>query len=449
MLNVYAHERTAAVDTASIVRVANLNQDAELKMQKLMATFGRLKETIHQQIRSWQCDYQISPKTIKQYAKQIDSLIVDKVKDAPWEQFGIYQEDVEVAVFFTNIINQMCEKFNPLLEIFFPFNPFFAKASFKQNLMQCVNFNILPKKISAAALSGPEQLVEQQSISHVQHEQTSLVQREQLRDASENSDSGQLLYWNWKRDTGYSTAFFENSFTRQQFLDVILKSPKGFLAYVSQNQVPFLQLDSFLDSNLSNLVNIFDIEVSYNFHPFLGLRLKGSDSTVGEISLFEKGQIDVQNMLLCTNRKTGKRQLRLISRADAGFFFDQLSVEKEPNRQLESDKENENEIEITLYNLSLGVIQSNNKHIQSGFKTPVNSIFLQKIVQAKFFNGESFYTPMEFTALQKWIKEKGAAKMEKLFVNHILENKKLKARSFYGSPLDLFFKACHDLIAPI
>ncbi len=230
----------------------------------------------------------------------------------------------------------------------------------------------------------------------------------------------------------------ENVTTRKHFYNEILGSKK-FPELIAQCQVPFFQINSFFEEDLLNFQDIFDIEASYNFLPFIDWKKGDIENEVIEKSLFDKGQIEVLNMLLCTDRSTnrisGERQLRLISRKDAGFFFEQLTLEKEPDQS---------QIEITLYNTSLGVIQSNDPNIQSGFKTSINSTFLKKIVQAKFFNGDSFYTSAEFAVLKKWIEEKGAARMENLFVNHILEHKKLKVRSYSGSPLALFFKKCRE-----
>lgn len=62
--------------------------------------------------------------------------------------------------------------------------------------------------------------------------------------------------------------------------------------------------------------------------------------------------------------------------------------------------------------------------------------FLRKVVQAKFFNGETFYKKEEIPLLRKWIKEKGAARLRELFVNHILKFKEESREAFSKSILE-------------
>lgn len=62
--------------------------------------------------------------------------------------------------------------------------------------------------------------------------------------------------------------------------------------------------------------------------------------------------------------------------------------------------------------------------------------FLSKVVQAKFFNGETHYKKEEIPLLLEWIKRKGAERLRKLFVNHILKFKDNSRAEFPGSVLD-------------
>ena len=62
--------------------------------------------------------------------------------------------------------------------------------------------------------------------------------------------------------------------------------------------------------------------------------------------------------------------------------------------------------------------------------------FLKKVVQAKFFNGETSYKQEELPILQELIKEKGAKRLRQLFVEHILKFKEESRSAFPNSILD-------------
>lgn len=419
----------AKIDTGHILRVAALNQDAEVRMQKEMGTYGRLKETLHKQLQVWLADPEIPPKDIRQYAREIDDLLVDSVQDNPWEQLGVVQDEKdkkETSDYFNEVINQMSLKVRPFFKFFYE-NPVEAENDLKFALNKGVNLDHLPKKMSATSKSRPDQ----QSVTLVEQEQASLVQRERVSDLSAETKSG-AVHWIWDRTTNLSESSYYRTMLPRQFGMDFINSP---IEHFSKNQAPFLPLASLIDlqPELREFKDLFDIEASYNFHPFMGT--KKADNAVAHKKLFEKGQLDVQNMLLCKNKKTGREQLRLISETDKSFFFENLT------KQVKDAYDIDPVMEVTLYNLTLGVLQSNDRAIQSGEKDPIDDVFRKKIVQAKFFNGECFYSPKELPLLQEWMKEKGPARMEKLFIEHIIKDKKSKRDSYSGSPLSELFKS--------
>ena len=131
--------------------------------------------------------------------------------------------------------------------------------------------------------------------------------REQLTDVDENSRNMHFPYWNWKsNDTICSTAFMGNVTTRKNFIDKFLGS-QNFKDMIDQYQVSFFHINSFPKNPLLNFQDIFDIEASYNFLPFIGWNNGDTKNIVLGKSLFDSDQIEVVNMLLCTNRKSGQR----------------------------------------------------------------------------------------------------------------------------------------------
>ena len=89
-----------------------------------------------------------------------------------------------------------------------------------------------------------------------------------------------------------------------------------------------------------------------------------------------------------------------------------------------------------LYDLSLGLYRCAGN--PSDFLD--SKKFLRKVVQAKFFNGETYYKKEEKDLLREWIEEKGVDRMRDLFVNHILKFKEESRGSFPGSVLDTALK---------
>ena len=200
---------------------------------------------------------------------------------------------------------------------------------------------------------------------------------------------------------------------------------------------PFLSLSDILatEETLKEFADVFDLEVSYNFLPVIGnVEDKEGTSTLKHTTPFKTGQLQVKNILICKDKQSGTTQVRLLSQADAAFFFHQL-----PEKPKETSETQE--MEVTLYNMTLKVIQSNNEAIASGQQPVVDEALLKKLVQAKFFNGESIYSKQEMEHLQQWIQDKGIERLEKLFTEHILPYKdEEKQKEFPGSPLHKFFR---------
>lgn len=409
--------KTDTLDTAGILRVAKLGQDAEVKMQLMMGTFARLNETARLVVRQLLCSSNIPLSRIKEDAEIIDGLIIDAVIDAPWEQFGGFQEDIDTKVFFDSVIQKIIDRVFPLYQSFSE-DPPSSQKKLKTALEQSVHFENLPKMVPSPSHSVPEQLVEKQSVAEIRQEQTSLVQKEQSADLSKKTASD-LVYWPWFTQSCSNTSYWQTTEPSYLNSDFVING-KG---YFRGKQTPFAPISSLLslEDDLREFSDLFDIEASYNFLPYLGIK---KDNSVAPKKLFQKGHLEGQNMLLCKNLLTGKQQVRIVSQADHNFFFEHLSKENDKPK-----------MEVTLYNLSLGVTQSNIPQIQRKAKDPIDDTFRRKIVQAKFLNGESFYSPEELPFLKAWIKEKGAKRLEKLFLNHIVKDDPLKFAAYAGSPL--------------
>lgn len=97
---------------------------------------------------------------------------------------------------------------------------------------------------------------------------------------------------------------------------------------------------------------------------------------------------------------------------------------------------NDNSVKFCLYDFNLGVIDYSGgmdwKVLEAKPK------FLELLVQAKFFNGETFYQPREIPFLKKWIQKHGAPRMEELFLK-ITKWKQESKNALPMSPLKKLF----------
>lgn len=431
-------EFSTKITTRHILRTAEIVQERELSDQLLMGTFGQVKETIHHHLRNLQSDPKIPPQAIKQKANEIIELIGDTVKDSPWNQLGSHHT-TEKRTFFQNLIDTTIEKMTPLM------NKIVTKEALEKELWKCIDLDLLPDQIASAAKFAPEQLMEQEGQRQLQQERMAMVQKELLID-QETAKHGGPLNWNW------STTTDQQTFRRSYFRTI---TPSAFkterLPTICNNSGStdsygispcFKIADIFKNSSTyREFSDIFDIETTYNFLPIRANIQNPKSLEMKEIKKgpFEKGQLDLKSVLICKDKKTGEVQVRLISQADTGFFFTKLK------QDYHSSQLPQHEVDVTLYNLSLGAIQSNSAAIISGKEPLIDREVLRKIVQAKFFNGESFYTPEETELLNDWIMEKGVERMERLFVHHILPQKrKEKINEYSDSTLDMLFSKFYN-----
>ncbi len=423
----------ATVGTAEILRCAQLNLDRQLDEQIVMATFGMIKEVAANHLRSLLDNPDIPPPVIKDKAQSIRHLIGEMEADDPYQQLGRYQEDISSKIFFEGIVEQTIDSLRPLLgdKELCPVG--LTEAILRQQLQACMDLTLLPETMPSAPNSSPNQLIEQQSQNEVQQQQQqmAMVQKELMSDVEKTTRAG-TIHWNW--DTTHKVsdrAFYRlvppKHLKREEL--PVLKVLNGMNTPLANSQAPFLSLKKALtaEPTLHEFADIFDIQASYNFLPMEGHTL--NDSGISEVhnTPFERQQLLVQHMLICKDRAKGKTQVRLISNADFGFFYEQLGKERSEGKA--------REVEVTLYHLSLKVVQSNSSAIVSGAKDPVDSEVRRQIVQAKFFNGESSYNREEQKLLKAWIAEKGSERMRRLFEEHILKYKEDKRKEYNNSIL--------------
>lgn len=436
------------IGTNEILRCSQINQDSELKDQLITASFDRMKECINQHLHQVLLHPSITPSDVYQKREEILKLIGEAAKDAPYEQFGKYQEVIDrkeepekYKEYFENIIDQMIKKaFSGLCNDATGFK-MVDEVTLKKELWNCIDLKLMPEKISSAVQNSPEQLVEQQSQQETQQERMAMSLKDMETDAGIQKNGA--LHWNWNLKGDLSGERFYRIIKPQAIEQETLPSVSHWGEKEVKNQTPIFSIDEIFkgDETLKNFSDVFSIEATYNFLPNKGIVPNDKiDNRQGfsevDARPFEKGQLPVSNLLIrhdMTHGGISPAEVMLISNADAAFFFHKLAEDRSKNKI--------REYHVALYNMNLGVIQSNSNAILENKEVLIDKVVKSKIVQAKFFNGESSYNKEEFEILTTWIKDKGSKRMEELFCDHILRNNKEKKKDYIDSPLaQLFFK---------
>ncbi len=433
------------VSTADILRVVEINQERELNDQLVMAALGKLKEVVHQHVLAVQLNPAVSPAVIKQKAHRIQKLIGDANRDAPYEDLGCSRKDETTSQtqpasvkerFFKAVIEQAIEKMKEFMadEILCPKG--LTPEALRKELWACIENAVLPDQISSTSAQAPNQLVEQQSLQQSQQERMALVNKELLSDQEIKNIWGPIR-WDFHSTLKTYQRSFYHIMTVAELGKQISEFPRvaSFDGPNAKMNAPFLSVSDVLGSKegLREFADVFDIEASYNFLPIVGYASKDTQKELSNEAFihttpFKHGQLEVKNVLICKDLKTGEVQVRLLSQGDAAFFFNYLS-------HITPEEFAAREVEATLYNMTLKTLQSNNEDIVSGKKEVVDDTVLRKLVQAKFFNGESIYSKNESLLLSAWIREKGPHRMKRLFLEHILPYKAEEKQKEYSESI--------------
>jgi hypothetical protein len=469
------------ITTAHILRCAEINQESELEEQLVMASLGKFRETLDRYLKRLQRDSAIPPKTLLAYAGILRPLLGDTAQDAPYEQLGRWREQCETGKIFAQIADAAAKKLEPLLS-----HPHLSKLagiqgltvdSLKQQLLQCVDLELLPKTMAMASSQRPDQLAEQQAQQLSQQQRLALARKDQQTEPPRTATEKGPLRWNFLQpeavgtrafyrtlkpadlqpeelpvrklgSTKVSKAIEEEKTTSKTVLSNAAQALKNFqsLAHewelpsgtLNSTQAPFLALSEVLaaDSKLQAYADVFEIEASYNIlpvkaHQYVPIDLWSSKSQTGVAEIdfppLNERQLDARCVLICKDRQNGAVQVRLLSQADMGFFFEHLKPQAE------------RELDVTLCHLDLKVLQSNSPAILAGQEKVLEGEAFEKFVQAKFFSGEILYSKAERDYLRRWIKAKGPKRMEALFVQEILSCRKEKKSDYVGSTLHAIF----------
>jgi hypothetical protein len=221
-----------------------------------------------------------------------------------------------------------------------------------------------------------------------------------------------------KRDVKIDYMYFRNMKTLEynSFADAInalqkanqKEGNKDLLAgvyFCGLEEVPTFSLKSYLecDKDLKDYAEAFDdIYLSFNVLEWSLDQVLRWQSDNNEILLLGSQRIDFHHLQIQGSKVT------LLSRAEA-----------EPLRG-----------SVDYYNMTLGFNDLSKKPSREA---------LFKIVKLKFLDGEAMYNTEELKMLKEWFKSQGPAKMQKLYLEHILKGFPKKTDRYKNSPLQKLF----------
>lgn len=184
----------------------------------------------------------------------------------------------------------------------------------------------------------------------------------------------------------------------------------SFQAEVKGAPLPY-SLSAYLEeSDQGSLAKMIDpgLVVTHNFAP-----REAFNAEMKVPRPFQPDSKDVREVLLMQNKQDQNWQLVLIDKEEAKYFRNLLAQDKEENKKVKR------ELRICLYHPITGMVQQGAEAISEN-EIQNDPQVLRLIAQAKFYNGESSYSPAEQRELIKWINENDPEQLKQIFIDQIL-----------------------------
>lgn len=403
-----------------IIKFTRMVEIADLDSQLPNTIMQKISHVLERSVERLAIDPKVDLMELTDAAPLIDRLFNRKQEDKPYEQFGqrerledskkLVRDKIKEDLKFLAELQKVCPAFNRFDEI-----------AMEARMEGTVPWNLLPKDMVSPVRSNRELTVE----IEVQAQKEREINIQRLKEMQQQMDSSDAdlepnLHWNWAGSEADNTITAKSNFepkTKADFdaLDNQTIPGPQYLhrrptITLSKGVPAVFTMQEILSNRLPAYKDIFDLEACYNFVP---IKWKGRSNYQFDMPFYHRS-IDVNNFLILVDRKTGQKRMILISNADAGYFNERLEQEK-------SKDPSQKELGIILGHVALSKYQSDDDQLAQ--EVLKSDDFVKFVTQAKFYNGELLYTKAEQDYLRKWIKEKGAERMEEFFYNEILRYK--------------------------
>lgn len=371
----------------------------------------KMKALLQAEAFSILLDPRVDAQCVLEFFKEVEELFVDKNIPSPWDLFGLPQEPQAS----TDVVKADMEKWLnssafQALQSPIAITQTGPQASLKAKLETLVtsSHDILPAVISKASQAYGRE-VEKETETEKEAEKEKETEKE-VEQQIEKTFDVEKQHPRQRIDLGGALFIVDHiSFSE--------KSPN--------DACPILPLSYSLNlyDDLKLYQDVFDSRLlsTNNLTPVFYY-----DSSTQPYHIFGFDQKSVTDLLFI-KMPDGLRAIML----DLGD-----SAECQSRLQQEDSK-----INTSIYSFQLG-LHAQGKCPISPQELQDDPHFMRLIVQAKFFNGEVYYTAEEMKVLEAWIKEKGAARMYTLFHDHILASpaKSSSRKAFSSSRLSKLFK---------
>src|SRR3990167_3713584 len=358
---------------------------------------------------------------------------LEKAKD-PYEQYGRITHSLPKKQSVENQVKRVLS--NPLLlEV-----PSDIQAQIRHNIQKIATTELphLPDQISSFT-SHYETEVEIETQTEQEQEQEQEVEVIEIQ-------IDQDLFHDDRHFASRGIVSWEGPLSRADFL----VSPAQSLANFKLPRANSYSVARFRESrNLTPVVSIqealtiqyrrpipfdSDLTASATFYPLQQEEFQ-EKGTVYPFIPFGKHQDLVQEALLIQDIETGQIRMMLINQDEAKQFEKRLSTERHLL---------ENGVRLALYHMDYG-LYAEGADFPSEDTLHSTSHFMRLKAQAKFFNGDVYYSQDELRALETWISELQAqgtlATVKMLFEKIVLKWKEKSASDYSRSPLFKLFKS--------
>ena len=153
------------------------------------------------------------------------------------------------------------------------------------------------------------------------------------------------------------------------------------------------------------------LKVTHNYAP----QKSYSHTMLAPLPL-ENESKDVRELMLIQDKKDKSWQVVLIDKEELQFFRDKLAQDKAEKKQVNRP------LRLCLYHPITGVMQQGAEKITDQ-EIQQDKQLLPLIVQAKFLNGESLYTPAEKNVLKEWLSQHNVEALKQVLFQQILPHR--------------------------
>lgn len=356
--------------------------------------------------------------------KEVEDLFIEKTVSSPWEMFGLPETPIEASQVVQDDVAKW-ERY-PAFQVLAAITPQSLAPALKTLADNALA--VLPTSLTKSSQDIQQEVEEEQEQEKETEKEKEIEAQKQVEDDPNKIRIQYLLdptaRWNAASFHDFQPSAINNE---QEVCEKLLVDKRQFLGFHSckpGDPFPLISIDSTLaaHADLAPYRDVFDPALLGTLNLMPAHYDQASKAPYHPFDFDQKTVAD----LLFVKRPNGLAVV-MLDLNDSANFETIL-------------RDNDLGLEAAIYNFELGL------HVQGKRPLPPEELqqdpaFTRLVVQAKFFNGETHFSPTELPVLEAWIREKGIERMRTLFHEVILgSDAKSSSRSAYpSSPIGKLF----------